>query len=44
MMVLAFDGIKTSASGEIDLKVMIGPPVFKTLFIVVDIPTVFIYS
>lgn len=37
----AFDGTKTSACGEIDLKVLIGPCEFEISFVVVHIPVVF---
>lgn len=41
MMVRAFDGTKTAALREIDLKLMIGLWKFEIPFVDVDIPTVF---
>lgn len=41
MMVQAFGGTKTSACGEIDLKVLICPCEFEISFVVVDVPAVF---
>lgn len=37
MMVVAFDGTKTSACGEVDLKILMGPCKFEVSFVVVDI-------
>lgn len=42
-MVHAFDGTKTSVSGEIDLKILVGPYELDISFLV-DILPVFIYS
>lgn len=41
MMVRAFDGTKTSACMEIDLKVLVGPCEFEISFVMIDIPAVF---
>lgn len=41
MMVRAFDGIKTSACEDIDLKVPIGPCELKIPIVVIDIPVIF---
>lgn len=41
MMVRAFDGTKTLACGETDLKALIGPCKFKISFFLVDIPAIF---
>lgn len=38
MMVRAFDGAKTSAYGEINLKVLVGPYEFEIPSVLVDIP------
>lgn len=40
-MVWAFEGTKTSAYGEIYLKILVGHYEFEVLFVVIDIPTVF---
>lgn len=41
IMVRAFDGTKTSAYGEIDLKVLVGPCEFGVSLVVMDVPTIF---
>lgn len=41
VMVQTFDSTKTSACGEVDLKILISPREFEVSFIIVDIPVVF---
>lgn len=41
MMVLAFDGTKTSTCGELDLKILIASYEFEVSLVVMDIPAAF---